>query len=131
MSISVLIAEDHGPLLSAIRRLLENEPGIVVVAEADDVPTASFAVERLQPDVVLMDAHMPGAQVGEAIEMIHDRAAEAAVIVMSACDDAQFARSLIRGGADGFVAKQDLYRRLVATIRAARRRSSGRLVSQA
>jgi len=57
--IRVLVADDHPPLRLGLRALLERRPEVQVVAEAGDGETALALLERLQPDVAILDIRLP------------------------------------------------------------------------
>jgi DNA-binding NarL/FixJ family response regulator len=59
MPITVVIADDMAMMRRAIRRLLDDEPGIKVLGEADDFGAAVKMIEEIKPQIVIMDMHMP------------------------------------------------------------------------
>ncbi|WP_157371622.1 response regulator transcription factor [Angustibacter sp. Root456] len=76
-----------------------------VVAEADDVDSAVAAVLREQPDVVLLDVHLPGGGGVEVINQVSSRGAPARFLALSVSDAAQDVIGVIRAGARGYVTK--------------------------
>ena len=72
-SIKVLIVDDHAIVRKGIRALLATEPNIQIAGEAKDGREAVTEVERLQPDVILMDLVMPEVDGIEAIRQITGR----------------------------------------------------------
>ncbi len=78
-----LIVDDEPPARRWLRRLLDEHPGIEVVAEAGDVPSAIEAVERLQPDVVFLDVQMPP---GTGFDLLPALARETRVVFVTAHD---------------------------------------------
>jgi DNA-binding NarL/FixJ family response regulator len=118
-SIRVLIAEDHPLVRTGLCRLAEQEPGLTLVGDASDGPSTVQCAEEMQPDVVLLDAHMPGLTTVEMIEKIRRRAPAVRVVVMSACSAPTFAEEMLKAGAAGFLPKEDLMARLSDVIRAA------------
>jgi two-component system response regulator DevR len=76
MSIRVLLADDHESVRRAIRRLLDIDPGIQVVAEANDLKETLRATTEFKPEVVIMDLHM--------VKRFAIETAEAAILVAKA-----------------------------------------------
>jgi NarL family two-component system response regulator LiaR len=104
-SISVLLAEDHVITRQGIRRLLENEKGLMVIGEASDGEEAVQMVTEMKPDVVIMDIAMPklnGIEATRQIKLIHPRTA---VLILSAYDDDEYVFALLKAGAAGYLLK--------------------------
>ena len=79
-AIRVFLADDHPVVRQGLRTFLESRPGIEVVGEAGDGETAVTAVERLRPDVVLMDLVMPGGGGVAAIRRLRERVPDTRVV---------------------------------------------------
>jgi NarL family two-component system response regulator LiaR len=114
--IRVLVADDHIIVRKGIRALLETEPGIEVVGEAENGREAVTKVEKLQPDVILMDLVMPEIDGIEAIRRITARQPEARILVLTsfAADDKVF--PAIKAGALGYLLKDSGPEELVGAI---------------
>jgi two-component system, NarL family, response regulator DevR len=104
--IRVLICDDHELVRLGIRRLLETEKDLDVVADVADATSALTAVEELAPEVVVLDVRMPGISGVEACREIRSRFPATRVLMLTsfADDDALFAS--IMAGASGYVLKQ-------------------------
>jgi NarL family two-component system response regulator LiaR len=115
--IRVFIADDHPIVRRGIRNLLETEADIQVVGEADNGRDAIVEVERLAPDVVLMDLIMPEIDGIEATRRIRSRLASVRVMVLTsfATDDKVF--PAIKAGALGYLIKDTAPEELVRAIR--------------
>lgn len=115
-SIRVFIADDHTIVRKGIRALLATEPDIEVVGEATNGREAVTEVERLQPDVILMDLVMPEMDGIEAIRRITTRQPEARILVLTsfAADDKVF--PAIKAGAMGYLLKDSDPEDLVRAI---------------
>jgi two-component system, NarL family, response regulator NreC len=117
--LTVVLADDHEVVRSGLRLLLDSEPGIEVVAEAGDVPSALAEAERHQPDVLVLDLHMPGEPSLPAIPLLHERSPGTRVVVLTAQRDPSFAGEAMRLGTAGYVPKEAAGRQLVRAIRMA------------
>nr|WP_082537831.1 response regulator transcription factor [Angustibacter sp. Root456] len=99
----VVVVDDHAMFRSGVRAELGD--AVDVVAEADDVDSAVAAVLREQPDVVLLDVHLPGGGGVEVINQVSSRGAPARFLALSVSDAAQDVIGVIRAGARGYVTK--------------------------
>jgi DNA-binding NarL/FixJ family response regulator len=112
---SVLIVDDQPAFRSQLRQVL-TQAGLVVVAEAGDVPEAEIQTEALHPDLVVMDIMLPGPNGFEGTRRLKARRPGLRVIVVSAyvnhAHNLQMAA--VEAGAEKFVLKDDLDLRLVS-----------------
>lgn len=115
-TIRVLLADDHVVMREGLRALLAADPACSVVGEAENGRAAVTLVVRLRPDVVVMDAAMPGLNGFEATRRIRQVAPETRVLALSAHTDDHCVAHMIRVGAAGFVAKQETGRVLLRAI---------------
>jgi DNA-binding NarL/FixJ family response regulator len=113
----VLICDDHALVRSGLKRLLEAEPGIVVVGEAADAEQAVAAVAAAQPDVLLLDVVMPGRSGIEAIPDLLAASPQTRVLVLSMQDDPSYVRRAFSAGAQGYLLKEAADAELVQAIR--------------
>ncbi|MBB6626796.1 response regulator transcription factor [Nocardioides sp. KIGAM211] len=105
MTISVLIVDDDPLVRSALTLMLGGQGDVEVVGEADDGRTGIAAVDRLQPDVVLMDIRMPGLNGLDATRALHSRPDPPRVIVLTTFDADEHVVGALAAGADGFLLK--------------------------
>jgi len=110
--IRVLIVDDHAMFRSGVRA--EIGDAVDVVAEAADVDTAVAAVQQHQPDVVLLDVHLPGGGGVEVMRRAHRP--DVRYLALSVSDAAEDVIGTIRGGARGYVTKTITGDELVAAI---------------
>jgi len=119
--IRVLIADDHAILREGIRALLQLHPDIEVVGEAGDGMEAIAQVERLDPDVVLMDIAMPGLGGIEASLELKKLGKRAKVLILSQYEDREYVSRLLKAGVAGYVLKKSAGSELANAIRAVNR----------
>lgn len=104
--IRVLVADDHKLTLAAVKSALAEAEGVKVVAEATSGRAALAAAERANPDVVLLDMHMPGAIDGLTCgERIRKRFPGIRIVMISAFTDGGCVRMAFRRGAHAFISK--------------------------
>ena len=117
MSIRILLADDHGIMREGLRSLLEKEPDIKVVGEAEDGRKAIGLVSELLPDVVIMDISMPGLNGADATRRIVHQFPTVKVIALSMHSNRIFVVDMLKAGASGYVLKECLFDELVEAIR--------------
>ncbi len=103
--IRVVLADDHTVVREGIRRFLEEDEAVDVVAEAADGVEAIDLVEVHRPDVAVLDIRMPKVSGVEATRRIKERFPETRVLILTAYDDDPYVFALLEAGADGYVLK--------------------------
>ena len=116
MPIKILIADDHGLIRAGLRALLDDVPEFMVVGEAEDGLVVLRRVVELQPDIVLMDIHMPGISGIEATHRLKDIAPKARVLALTVHEDEGMLREMIRAGAYGYIIKRAVESELIQAI---------------
>lgn len=101
----VVIADDHPIFREGLRALLATDGGIEVVGEAASGTEVLGLVDELQPDVVVMDLHMPGLDGVSATREIAQRSPHVAVLVLTMFDDDDSVFAAMRAGARGYLLK--------------------------
>jgi DNA-binding NarL/FixJ family response regulator len=99
----VVLVDDHGLFRSGVRSELGRQ--VDVVGEAEDVQPAIDVIDRLLPDVVLLDVHLPGGGGQAVLEAIKPRHPEVRFLALSASDAPEDVIAVIRAGARGYVTK--------------------------
>ncbi|HEY8826281.1 MAG TPA: response regulator transcription factor [Jatrophihabitantaceae bacterium] len=115
--IRVLLVDDQELLRLGFRMILDAEPGIEVVGEADDGAAAIRRVTELRPDVVLMDVRMPGMDGIAATEAIVAAGLASKVLILTTFDLDQYVYAGLRAGASGFLLKDVPPTELISAIR--------------
>lgn len=116
--IRVLIAEDHTLVREGTRHILEQDPGIEVVGEADRGDKAVNLARVLRPDVVILDIRMPGLNGIEVTRKLHEALPATRVLVVSAYDDEQYILEAMSAGAAGYLLKTAPSGELLSAVRA-------------
>ncbi|MEV6038229.1 response regulator transcription factor [Nonomuraea sp. NPDC052116] len=119
--ITVMLADDQAMIRDCLRLILEDQPGIRVVAEAADGAEAVALARRLRPDVCLVDIQMPGLDGIEVTRALAgpEVADPLRVVVVTTFDLDEYVHGALRGGATGFVLKDVGPDLLVEAVRAA------------
>jgi len=115
----VLLVEDHIVVRQGIKALLSEEADLEIVGEADNGREALVLVEKLHPDVVLMDISMPGLNGIEATHQICQRHDDVKVVILSMYASEEYVFQVLRAGAAGYVLKQSDSSEVLTAIRAA------------
>lgn len=117
MSTRILLADDHRIIREGLRSLLQKQPDMEVVDEAEDGLTAVRLTEKLRPDIVIMDIGMPDLNGIEAARQIIARAKDVKVIALSMHSDKRFVLEMLKAGASGYLLKDCAFEELINAIR--------------
>jgi DNA-binding NarL/FixJ family response regulator len=117
MAIRVLLADDQAMVRSGFAMILDAQPDIEVVGEADDGDRAVAEAARLAPDVVVMDIQMPRLDGVSATRAIVSQPHRARVLVVTTFDIEQYVYESLRAGASGFLLKNAPPEDLVRAVR--------------
>jgi DNA-binding NarL/FixJ family response regulator len=115
--ITVLLADDHALVRRGFRRLLEDDPSIAVVGEASNGEEAIRLAAEHKPQVVVMDAAMPGTSGLAATRAILASAPETAILMLSMHSEETLVRQALEAGARGYILKNALDLDLAAAVR--------------
>lgn len=116
--INILVAEDHPVFRNGLVTALDSAEDIQVVASVASGEEAVEHCERMQPDVVIMDLHLPGISGVEATRTITAASPHIAVLVLTMYDDDDLVFSTMRAGARGYLLKGAEPRDIVRAVRA-------------
>jgi len=117
----LLLVDDHAIVRLGLMTLLNDQPDLEVIAEASTAAEAVQAVEKFQPDVVLMDIRLPGEGGIEATRQVTSRFPTSKVVILTSFADDDLVIRAISAGAVGYVLKQVGNEELLRAIRAAAR----------
>ena len=122
--IRILIVDDHTLFRSGIKALLQRQEDFEVVGEAGDGLEGLKRAKSLQPDVVLLDLHMPGIGGREAVKLLSEEVPACNVLLLTVSEDAEDLIETIRAGARGYLLKNIETDFLLNAIRSAARGES-------
>ncbi len=113
----VVIAEDNELVRKGIRRLLNKAADISVIGEAKDGMEAMSLVDKLSPDVLLLDVEMPRLSGIEVARRLNKSKSKTRVLVLSAYDDHEYIEEMLNNGASGYLIKDEAPQRIVEAVR--------------
>ena len=119
--IRILLVDDQPLFRRAIATLIEEQPDLTVVGEAENGLDAVEQAHVLNPDLIVMDVEMPVMNGVEAVRLIHDQMPRIKVIMLTVSDSEEFLFEALRNGADGYLLKdlrpEQLYDMLRSVMR--------------
>ena len=113
----IVIAEDHTILREGLKALLSSDPQFDIIGEAEDGRQAVRCVEKLEPDLILMDLSMPRMSGMEAIREIKNRFPAIRIIALTVHKTDEYLHTTLQAGADGYVLKDATHDELVLAIK--------------
>lgn len=116
MSIRVLLSDDHRIVREGLRTLLDKEPDIEVVGEAEDGRSMLELARKLKPQVVIMDITMPDLNGMDATRKIIEELPDVKVLALSMHTDQQFVGGMLKAGAIGYLPKDCASEELVRAV---------------
>jgi len=113
----VLIVDDHPILRKGLTLLINQEPDLIVCAEAEHAQMALDVIDSVSPDMAIVDISLPGIDGIELIKMLRLRHKDLPVLVVSMHDEALYAERSLRAGARGYIMKQEALEKVLVAIR--------------
>lgn len=105
LSISVVLADDHPVVRQGLRVVFGADPEVNIVGEAGDGLETVRVVERLQPDVLVLDLLMPALSGLDVLPIVRQRSPRTRTVVFSTCASEEFVLQALKNGAVGYVLK--------------------------
>ncbi len=115
--IKALLADDHHMVRAGIRELLEGAGDIQVIGEAGDGEEAQSLIQKLKPDVAVLDIQMPKASGIEVTRWVRSHEPEVGVLILTAYDDDPYVMAVLQAGANGYVLKTARPEELIQAVR--------------
>lgn len=112
----IVLAEDHETIRDGLKLLLNSQPDMEVVGEADNGRAALHLAEQLQPDVVVMDISMPELNGLQATKKLKEKYPPVKVLILTRHSDPVYLQELLKAGASGYVLKQSKSEELIRAI---------------
>ena len=103
--IRIVLVDDHTLVRTGLRMILTQQPDMEVIGEAEDGETGLTLIKRLQPDIALVDVHMPRFSGVELTERARRAKLPTRVMILTVADDAPFPRRLLDAGASAYLTK--------------------------
>lgn len=116
--VRILLADDHPIVRQGLRRVIDEEPNLTVVAEASDGQTALELIERLRPKIAVLDIDMPVLNGFDVARTVRDRRMPVAIIFLTVYREESFFDQALRLGTKGYVLKDSAVTDIVSGIRA-------------
>ena len=116
-AIRIFIVDDHSVLRAGLKALLEAEPDMHIVGEADDGASCLSLVQNARPDVILLDINMPQMNGLEALKRLRQSVPDSKVLILTMHDDADYLRQALQEGSAGYLLKQAAGDELIMAIR--------------
>lgn len=116
-TITIVLGEDHSLVREGTRQILEQCPDLSVVGEAADGEEALAEIERLKPDIAILDIRMPKMTGIEVVNRIKDVAPATKALMLTAYDDDEYILALMEAGAAGYLLKTARAKELVDAVR--------------
>ena len=115
-AIRILVVDDHTLFRRGLTALLARDPRLQVVGDAADIGEALRRVGELQPDIILLDNHLPGVRGIDALPALRDAAPQARILMLTVSEDEADLAAALRGGAAGYLLKTIEGDALIAAI---------------
>lgn len=112
----IVLADDHAVVRAGIRHILQRAPGIEVMGEASNGVEAIRLVNKLAPDVLLLDIEMPVLNGIEVVRKLHAARSPVRILVLSAYDDNQYVTEMLNNGVAGYLTKDEAPESIVEAI---------------
>ena len=114
--VRILVVDDHTLFRRGLTALLVSDPRLSVIGDAADAGQAQLKAQELQPDLILLDNHLPGVHGVDALPALIEAAPKAKILMLTVSEDEQDLARALRGGASGYLLKTMEGDDLIASI---------------
>lgn len=114
--VQILIVDDHPVMREGLVRVLEQEAGLTICAQASNIPEALAAIETAKPDLAIVDISLKGQNAIELIKDIKVRHPRLPILVHSMHDESVYAERSLRAGAGGYIMKHEPPQQLLVAV---------------
>jgi DNA-binding NarL/FixJ family response regulator len=118
--IRVVIADDHPIFRHGLRQIVETDPALEVVAEAEDGNTAIKSIERTKADIAILDVDMPGRDGFEVVRILQNEGLRVQIIFLTMHKDERFLNAALDAGVEGYVLKDGAATEIIQSIKIVR-----------
>jgi DNA-binding NarL/FixJ family response regulator len=116
VTIRILLADDHASMRASLRALIDRQPGMEVVGEAENGQTMLQLTGNFRPDVVVMDINIPDLNSIDAARQMNSSSPEVKLLVLSMYPNPEFVDGMLKAGASGYLLKDLAVEELVPAI---------------
>src|SRR5215203_4387885 len=117
MKKKIFIVDDHPMMRDGLAQMIANEPDLSVCGEAENASEALEKIEKLRPDLALVDITLRSGSGLELIKDLQTRLPTVAVLVISMHDESLYAERVLRAGGRGYIMKQEGGRKIIDGVR--------------
>lgn len=118
MGIRILLADHHQGMRKNLRKIIDRQPGMEVIAEASTGQLTIQLAESLKPDVVVMEINMRDLMGVDLIRQITTSVPKVKLLALSTYNNEEYLDAMIKAGATGYLLKDKVYEKLVEAIKA-------------
>jgi two-component system invasion response regulator UvrY len=115
--IRVVLIDDHGLVRTGLRMILQQHADMDVVGEAEDGESGLALIRRVEPDIALVDVHMPGFSGVQLTERVRLAKVATRIVILTIANEAPFPRRLLKAGASAYLTKGCPSEELIKAIR--------------
>ena len=114
---NVFLIDDHPIVRQGLTLLLNQEPDLVVCGEAEEMHAALAAVEKVSPDILILDISLTGPDGLELLKNVRIKMPRLPVLILSMHDESVYAERALRAGANGYIMKQEATEKVLVAVR--------------
>ena len=115
-TIRVVLVDDNAMIRRGVRKILEKNSNIVVVAESSTGSAAIRFVQQLQPDLLLLDIELPDIKGYDVARALRAQGSKVSILVLSTCDDDHFIEEIFQAGINGYLNKSEVPTKIMDAV---------------